>query len=198
MGRLLNILEVYILFLWEALWVQQQVANMDWHAVLVTFRTSAMGDLRKIPGFCPTKMLKSNFDQRLVQAVVARHSELTVKDVRFCTRYGAAVIAVHWEGKQTLQDHPGKIQLLAGDVLLWKQVHHSWNGDARNGRHRQSSRLCLFALIAELQHSATTLLLSLQDEWLLYVAWILLVIALILVAFVRTRTRTMGGKEDKE
>lgn len=87
---------------------------------------SAVGDLRKIPGLISyesgevEKINERVHDRRLVEAVIARRGPLvgkTVKEVRFRTRYGAAVIAVHREGKR-IHDHPGKIKLHAGDVLL--------------------------------------------------------------------------------
>jgi len=87
---------------------------------------AAVGDLRKIPGlksFVNEEVKKINekvHDRRLVQAVIARKGALVgknVKDARFRTRFGAAVIAVHREGKR-IQEHPGTIILQAGDVLL--------------------------------------------------------------------------------
>lgn len=87
---------------------------------------ASIGDLRKIPGmksYVNEEVKKINekvHDRRLVQAVIARRSKLlgkTVKEVRFRTNYGAAVIAVHREGKR-IQEHPGNIKLQAGDVLL--------------------------------------------------------------------------------
>ena len=76
---------------------------------------SALGDLRKIPGLKSVeneeveKINEKVHDRRLVQAVIARKGPLvgkTVKEVKFRTRYGAAVIAVHREGKR-IHDHPG-------------------------------------------------------------------------------------------
>lgn len=87
---------------------------------------ASIGDLRKIPGmksYVNEEVKKINekvHDRRLVQAVIARRSKLlgkTVKEARFRTKYGAAVIAVHREGKR-IQEHPGNIKLHAGDVLL--------------------------------------------------------------------------------
>lgn len=87
---------------------------------------SSLGDLRKIPGLVSyeseevEKMNENIHDRRLVEAVVARRGPLvgkSVKSIRFRTRYGAAVIAVHRDGNR-VQEHPGKIKLQAGDVLL--------------------------------------------------------------------------------
>ena len=70
---------------------------------------AAVGDLRKIPGlksFVNEEVKKINekvHDRRLVQAVIARKGALvgkTVREARFRTRFGAAVIAVHREGKR--------------------------------------------------------------------------------------------------
>ena len=85
-----------------------------------------IGDLRKIPGmrsYVNEEVKKINekvFDRRLVQAVIARRAKLigkTVKEAKFRTRFGAAVIAVHREGKR-VQEPPGEVKLQAGDVLL--------------------------------------------------------------------------------
>ena len=87
---------------------------------------AAIADLRKVPGLVSSeddelKQMDENlFDRRLVQAVIARKGPLvgkTASEVGFRTRYGAAVIAVHRDGTR-VQDHPGKVKLLAGDVLL--------------------------------------------------------------------------------
>lgn len=115
---------------------------------------SAVGDLRKIPGLKSyqseevEKIEDKVHDRRLVQAVVARKGPLvgkTVKDVRFRTRYGAAVIAVHREG-QRIHDHPGRIRLHAGDVLL---LEAGPTFIKRSTDHDRS-----FALLAEVEDSA--------------------------------------------
>eukprot|EP00049_Salpingoeca_infusionum_P023328 m.11475 g.11475 ORF g.11475 m.11475 type:complete len:732 (-) comp5730_c1_seq1:171-2366(-) len=59
-------------------------------------------------------------DDVLVEAVVAAHSALvhrTVKDVRFRTRFQAAIIAVHRHGVR-IEEKIGNIVLQAGDTLL--------------------------------------------------------------------------------
>jgi len=115
---------------------------------------SAVGDLRKIPGLRAYESeevgkLKENVhDRRLVQAVIARKGPLvgkTVKEVRFRTRYGAAVIAVHREGKR-IHDHPGSIVLQAGDVLLLEA------GNTFIGKSAENERS--FALLSEVKDSA--------------------------------------------
>jgi len=99
-----------------------QAGDILWFSGTAT----SIGDLRKIPGmksYVNEEVKKINekvHDRRLVQAVIARRSKLlgkTVKEIRFRTNYGAAVIAVHREGKR-IQEHPGNIKLHAGDVLL--------------------------------------------------------------------------------
>ena len=115
---------------------------------------SAVGDLRKIPGLRAfdsdqvDKVDEKIYDRRLVQAVIARKGPLvgkTVRDVRFRTKYGAAVISVHREGKR-VHDHPGQIKLHAGDVLLLEA------GPTFIERQTENDRS--FALLAEVQNSA--------------------------------------------
>jgi Trk K+ transport system NAD-binding subunit len=62
-----------------------------------------MSDLREVPGLVSSQSDKVNkrnecvHDRRMVQAVIARNGRLvgiTVKEVQFCMRYEAAVIAV--------------------------------------------------------------------------------------------------------
>lgn len=115
---------------------------------------SAVGDLRKVPGLISfeneevEKINENVHDRRLVEAVVARRGPLvgkTVKEVRFRTRFGAAVIAVHRNGNR-IHDHPGKIKLQAGDVLLLEA------GPTFIKRSADSDRS--FALLAEVEDSA--------------------------------------------
>ena len=115
---------------------------------------SAIGDLRKIPGltsFVDEEVKKINekvHDRRLVQAVIARNGPLigkNVKEARFRTKYGAAVIAVHRDGKR-VQEHPGKIRLQAGDVLLLEAGPTFIKQNAEKDKS--------FALFAEVEDSA--------------------------------------------
>jgi len=115
---------------------------------------SAVGDLRKIPGlksFETDQVKKINekvHDRRLVQAVVARKGPLvgkTVAETKFRTRYGAAVIAVTREGKR-VHEHPGKVILQAGDVLLLEA------GPTFIERNTENDRS--FALLSEVAGSA--------------------------------------------
>jgi len=115
---------------------------------------SSVGELRKIPGLISyeteevEKVSGKVFDRRLVQAVVARQGPLvgkTIKEARFRTNYGAAVIAVHREGKR-VQDHPGNIMLHAGDVLLLEA-----GPSFMSNKFQQGSA---FALVAEVENSA--------------------------------------------
>jgi uncharacterized protein with PhoU and TrkA domain len=113
----------------------------------------AVGDLRKIPGLISyesdevAKLNENAHDRRLVEAVIARRGDLvgkTVKQVRFRTRYGAAVIAVHRNGKR-IHEHPGRIKLQAGDVLLLEAGNTFIKGSADRDRS--------FVLLAEVEDS---------------------------------------------
>eukprot|EP00978_Attheya_sp_CCMP212_P002253 scaffold4652_cov54-Attheya_sp.AAC.2 len=87
-------------------------------------------------------------DRRLVQAGITRHGPNVgemVKEVRFRTRYGAAVIAVHRDGKR-VNEHPGKIKLQSGDVLLLEA------GPTFIGRSANNERS--FALLSGVKDSA--------------------------------------------
>jgi len=115
---------------------------------------AAVGDLRKIPGlksFVNEEVKKINekvHDRRLVQAVIARKGALVgknVKEARFRTRFGAAVIAVHREGRR-IQEHPGTIILQAGDVLLLEAGPTFIKENADSDKS--------FALLSEVQGSA--------------------------------------------
>lgn len=134
---------------------------------------NAVGDLRKIPGlesYESKEVKKLNervHDRRLVQAVIALSGPLvgkTVKESRFRTRYGAAVIAVHREGKR-VHEHPGNVKLQAGDVLLLEA------GPSFLAKTSQNDRS--FALLAEVEDSAPPRL------WLLIPALIITVLMLV-------------------
>ncbi|KAL3922634.1 MAG: hypothetical protein SGILL_002104 [Bacillariaceae sp.] len=114
----------------------------------------SVGDLRKIPGLVSfeneevEKINEKVHDRRLVEAVIARRGPLvgkTVKEVRFRTKYGAAVIAVHRDGAK-VHEHPGRIKLQAGDVLLLEAGPTFIKGSADSDR--------AFSLLAEVEDSA--------------------------------------------
>jgi hypothetical protein len=138
---------------------------------------SAVGDLRKIPGLKSAEndeveqINEKVHDRRLVQAVIARKGTLvgkTVKEVRFRTRYGAAVIAVHREGKR-IHDHPGTIKLQAGDVLLLEA------GPTFIERNKDNDRA--FALLAEVDNSAPPRLRLLIPALIIAAAMLIVVTA---------------------
>jgi uncharacterized protein with PhoU and TrkA domain len=113
-----------------------------------------LGDLRKIPGLLSfekeevEKINEKVHDRRLVEAVIARRGPLvgkTVKQVQFRTRYGAAVIAVHRDGAK-IHEHPGRIKLQAGDVLLLEAGPTFIRGNADSDK--------AFSLLAEVEDSA--------------------------------------------
>ena len=117
---------------------------------------SATGDLRKIPGWKSylneevKKVSDKVHDRRLVQAVIARKGPLvgkTVRDVRFRTKYGAAVISINREGTR-IQDFPGNIPLQGGDVLLLEA------GPTFLHNQEQNYHSSAFALLAEVRDSA--------------------------------------------
>jgi di/tricarboxylate transporter len=82
-------------------------------------------DLRKIRGLVPAtdqldKLTDPRPDRRLAEAVIASGSSLagkTVREARFRTVYGAAIIAVHRNGER-IAAKVGDIELQTGDVLL--------------------------------------------------------------------------------
>jgi di/tricarboxylate transporter len=115
---------------------------------------SSIGDLRRIPGLAMVEndqVLKMNehvHKRRLVQAVVARQSPLvgkTIKEIKFRTVYGAAVIAVQRGGKRMLE-YPGNVKLQAGDLLLLEA------GPAFIAKRDKNDRA--FTLVAEVKDSA--------------------------------------------
>ncbi|KAG7341457.1 TrkA-C domain containing protein [Nitzschia inconspicua] len=113
----------------------------------------SVGDLRKIPGLNAYvkevgKINDKVFDRRLVEAVIARRGPLvgkTVKEVQFRTRYGAAVIAVHRDGAK-IHEHPSRIKLQAGDVLLLEAGPTFMQGKSDSSK--------AFSLLAEVKDSA--------------------------------------------
>jgi len=126
------------------------VGDILWFAGLV----GDVSSLRKIPGLESFesdqvgKIKGKVFERRLVQAVIAKRSPLvgqTPTEAKFRTRYGAAVIAVNREGKR-LHEHPGRVKLRAGDVLLLEA------GPSFIKNNNDSDRS--FALLAEVENSA--------------------------------------------
>jgi len=115
---------------------------------------NALGELRKIPGLTSyesdeVKQIEGKvYDRRLVEAVIARKGPLvgkTVLGVKFRTKYGAAVIAIHREGKR-IHQHPGRVTLQAGDVLLLEAGPTFIERNAHNDRS--------FVLLSEVEDSA--------------------------------------------
>jgi K+/H+ antiporter YhaU regulatory subunit KhtT len=134
----------------------------------------SVGDLRKIPGmksYVNEEVKKINekvHDRRLVQAVIARRAKLvgkTVKETKFRTKFGAAVIAVHREGKR-VQEHPGKIKLQAGDVLLLEAGPSFVKQNADNDHS--------FALLSEVEDSKPPRLKLLIPSLILAVAMLII------------------------
>src|SRR5690606_19442439 len=82
-------------------------------------------DLRRIRGLVPAtdqveKLKHARPERRLLEAVVGANSSLAgtnVRELRFRTRYEAAIIAVHRNGER-VTGKVGDIVLRAGDVLL--------------------------------------------------------------------------------
>lgn len=82
-------------------------------------------DLQKIRGLVPAtdqvfKLDDPRPNRRLVEAVVSPQNPLlgrTIREGRFRTQYGAAVIAVH-RGGECLNQRLGDVRLAAGDTLL--------------------------------------------------------------------------------
>jgi len=99
-----------------------------------------------------------------VEAVLARRGPLvgkTVKQVHFRNRYGAAVIAVHRDGSR-IHEHPGRIRLQGGDVLLLEAGPTFIKGSYDNDRS--------FSLLATVEDSAPPRLKLLIPALLLTVA----------------------------
>mmetsp|Transcript_7627 Transcript_7627/g.23227 ORF Transcript_7627/g.23227 Transcript_7627/m.23227 type:complete len:1210 (-) Transcript_7627:234-3863(-) len=108
--------------------------------------------LRRVPGLVPledhqlNKLKVVKADRRLVQAVLAQHSELvgrTAKDAGFRTRYDAVIIAVHRAGER-VHHQIGTIRFQPGDVLLL---------DTGPGFMRMHSKDPAFALVSEIRDS---------------------------------------------
>lgn len=129
-----------------------QEADVLWFAG----SASAIGDLRKVPGLEPFETEQVNkvqvplHERRLVQVVVARTGPLCgkkIRELRFRTRFGAAVVAVHREGAR-VHARVGDVSLMAGDVLLLEA------GPAFLAEHPSPDIKASFALIAPIRDSA--------------------------------------------
>eukprot|EP00803_Ostreobium_quekettii_P006321 evm.model.scf_164.7 EVM.evm.TU.scf_164.7 scf_164:94260-120106(+) len=111
----------------------------------------SVASLRKIPGLAPygdqvEKLTQSRLDRRLVQAVISPLSSMvgsTIRQIRFRTRYHAAIIGVHRQG-QRLRQKIGDITLKGGDVLLL-DTGAAFVRDNKNNRN--------FALVSEVENS---------------------------------------------
>ncbi len=108
-------------------------------------------DLRRIRGLSPAtdqvRKLDPHPDRRMVEAVVAPGSSLvgqSVRETRFRTVYGAAIIAVHRQGER-VRSKVGDITLRAGDTLLLES-HPRF---LRERRHDGD-----FALVSEVEGGA--------------------------------------------
>jgi uncharacterized protein with PhoU and TrkA domain len=131
-------------------------------------------DLKKVPGlhsYVSSEIKKINarvHDRRLVQAVISRHGPLvgkTIKEARFRTKYGAAVLSVNRNGKR-VHDHPGNIRLQAGDVLLLEAGPNFIKDNVESDKS--------FALIFEVKDSA-------PPRLKLFIPAILLVVAMLAI-----------------
>ena len=108
-------------------------------------------DLQKIRGLvadeaADTSSLSRGPNRRLVEAVVAPQSRLlhqTVRDCRFRTHYGAAIIAVQRQG-QRIRSKVGDIVLEPGDTLLLN-AHPGFAATYKNDP--------TFALVSEVENS---------------------------------------------
>jgi di/tricarboxylate transporter len=114
----------------------------------------AIGEMKRVHGLSLyqeqtiQKETTSLQDRRLIQAVVARSSPLvglSIKEARFRTEYGGVVIAVQ-RGSDRIREHPAKIVLQTGDVLLVEA------GPGFASKH--AKRYGTFALVSEVENSA--------------------------------------------
>lgn len=115
---------------------------------------ASVGELRKIPGLISyeseevNKITGKEFERRLVPAVPSRKGRLVgkmIKEVRFQTLCGAAVIAVQREGKRVYK-LPGNIKLQVGGVLLLEAGPSFMSNKVQQDRY--------FVLVAEVEGSA--------------------------------------------
>lgn len=158
-------------------------------------------DLRRIRGLVPAtdqvdKLSEPRPNRRLIEAVVGAGSALVgqnVRELRFRTRYEAAIIAVHRNGER-VTGKVGDIVLSAGDVLLLEAPPVFLD------RHRNDSS---FALVTEvegstpLQHEKAPLALGLLLAMIVLSATgiLPLLVAALLTAGAMLVTRCLGAQE---
>ncbi len=131
----------------------------------------SVADLQKTRGLAPAtdqvfKLSDPRPDRRLVEAVVSENCPLvrkSIRESRFRTVYGAAVIAVHRAGQHLGNTKIGDIVLQPGDTLLL-ETHPRFVDAQRNGRD--------FYLVSTVEGSAPLR----HDK-----AWVALVIMLAMV-----------------
>lgn len=156
-------------------------------------------DVRKIRGLVPAtdqvrKLAQPTPDRRMIEAVIAAASPLvgnSVRETRFRTEYGAAIIAVHRRGER-IRSKVGDIVLQAGDTLLLEAPSSFLE------RHRNDAT---FALVSEVEGSAppkhdkawiaTAILVAMVAVNTL--GWLPLVTAAILAAGGMIATRCING-----
>ena len=132
-------------------------------------------DLQKIPGLKPAtdqlfKLKGSRNDRCLVEAVVSNscpYRRMTIREAKFRTRYGAAVIAVNRDGVR-LRKKIGDIELTAGDTLLL-ECNQAFLHQQRNSRD--------FFLVSELEGSVAP---RYEKAWLARGIMVLMVLAVAL------------------
>jgi len=135
----------------------------------------SIADLRKIRGLVPAESaifeLRGMMDERcFIEAVVSRENPLvgkTIRDGRFRTQYGAAVLAVSRHGER-IPKKIGDIQLKASDTLLL-EGHSSFVDLYRNSRE--------FLLLNLVEDSE---LPEFEKAW---IAWLCVISMVLLAAF---------------
>lgn len=158
-------------------------------------------DLRRIRGLVPAtdqveKLKHARPERRLLEAVVGANSSLAgtnVRELRFRTRYEAAIIAVHRNGER-VTGKVGDIVLRAGDVLLLEAP------PAFLTRYRNDSS---FALVTEVagstprQHEKSALAIWLLVAMIAVSALELmpLLVAALLTAGAMLLTRCLSAQE---
>jgi len=167
---------------------------------------TALTEVRKVPGLVSnlkekiSKLEDNPHERRLVQAVVSGQSDLigkTAADVKFRTRFGAAIIAINRGGKR-MQEHPGKVQLQGGDVLLLEA------GPSFVSKNNNSGRS--FVLVSEVENSTPPRLKMLLPAVVLTlimivvssVGWTSLLIASVVTGIVMVMFGIMSQQEARD